>query len=199
MEELSDERLVALCQKELPYKLDAYRELLRRHEPLVHNTCVRMLGNVMDAEEVCQDAFLRIYHKIAQFEGRSAFKTWLFKIVYNLCLEKRRSLARRSEKDTTVAEAISLDADTTEDQEIQATVTSQVHEAINKLRGDDRRLIILRYISGLSIADMAQVLDIGLSAAKMRLYRAQEKFKEVYTSPGHNETGDTPQTTEDSK
>jgi RNA polymerase sigma-70 factor (ECF subfamily) len=182
LEELSDELLVERCQNELPYKQTAYRELLERYEPLVHNTCVRMLGNAMDADEVCQDAFLRVYHKIASFEGRSAFKTWLYKIVYNLCLEKRRSLARRNEKENTVADVISQDANDTGAIERQAAVTSQVHEAINKLGGEDRRLIILRYISGLSIADIAQVLDIGLSAAKMRLYRAQEKFKEVYTA-----------------
>ena len=188
MEELSDEQLVERCQQELPYKQTAYRELLVRYEPLVHNTCVRMLGNVMDADEVCQDAFLRVYHKIAKFEGRSAFKTWLYKIVYKLCLEKRRSLARRNEKENTVADVISQGTNDTGELERKAAVTSQVHEAINRLSGEDRRLIILRYISGLSIADIAQVLDIGLSAAKMRLYRAQEKFKEVYTSKVSAET-----------
>ena len=67
---------MAICQDELPYKLDAYREIVRRYESIVYNPSVKMIGSVPDAEEVCQDAFLRVFHKLHQFEGRSAFKTW---------------------------------------------------------------------------------------------------------------------------
>ena len=56
-----------------------------------------MLGSVQDAEEACQDSFLQVFHKIGQFEGRSAFKTWLYRIVYNRCIETRRKDARRNQ------------------------------------------------------------------------------------------------------
>ena len=59
-------------------------------------------------------------------------------------------------------------------------LTGRVHDVIAEMNGDERRLITLRYISGLSIQEISDVLEIGLSATKMRLYRAQERFKEIY-------------------
>ena len=180
MDALTDDELVARCKTELPYNVTAYRELLRRHEPLVYRSCLKMLGSVQDAEEACQDAFLQVFHKIGQFEGRSAFKTWLYRIVYNRCIETRRKAARRSEIHAKLVEEITQDEISREDPDMQNELTGKVHEVIAKMSGEDCRLVTLRYVSGLSLQEIADVLEIGLSATKMRLYRAQEKFKEIY-------------------
>ena len=180
MDALTDDELVARCKTELPYNVTAYRELLRRHEPLVYRSCLKMLGSVQDAEEACQDAFLQVFHKIGQFEGRSAFKTWLYRIVYNRCIESRRRDARRSENHAKLVEEITQDEIAREDPAMKNARTGKVHEVIAKMSGEDCRLVTLRYVSGLSLQEIADVLEIGLSATKMRLYRAQEKFKEIY-------------------
>jgi RNA polymerase sigma-70 factor (ECF subfamily) len=194
MEELSDEILVARCQAELPHKVDAYRELLRRHEPLVYRSCLKLLGSKQDAEEACQDAFLQVFHKIGQFEGRAAFKTWLYRIVYNRCIERRRQLARRRERHDEFTEEKQHEEATREDPQMKAQVTGKVKEAIDQMRGDDRRMVILRYVSGLSLAEIAEVLELGLSATKMRLYRAQEKFKQIYSALEENTGEESPDT-----
>ena len=181
MDALTDDELVARCKTELPYDVTAYRELLRRHEPLVYRSCLKMLGSVQDAEEACQDAFLQVFHKIHQFEGRSAFKTWLYRIVYNRCIETRRRDARRSENHAKLIEEMTQDEITREDPAMKNALTGKVHEIIAKMKGEDCRLVTLRYVSGLRLQEIAVVLQIGLSATKMRLYRAQEKFKEIYT------------------
>jgi hypothetical protein len=82
VEEDAAEQLVARCQAELPDTLDAYLQLVGRYENVVFSTAMRMLGQAQEAEEVSQDTFLRVFHKIHQFEGRSTFKTWLFRIVF---------------------------------------------------------------------------------------------------------------------
>ena len=99
-----DGDLVARCKAELPHNTDAYRELLRKYESMVYSTCYRMLGDKLEAEEATQDAFLRIFHKIHQFEGRSTFKTWMFRIVYNICMTRRRKLATKREREETVGD-----------------------------------------------------------------------------------------------
>ena len=180
MDALSDDELVARCKTELPYNVSAYRELLRRHEPLVYRSCLKMLGSVQDAEEACQDSFLQVFHKIVDFEGRSAFKTWLYRIVYNRCLEARRKAARRNQHHAKMIEEVEHQK-LTNNKTSHDEVTGKVNEVISQMNGEESRLVTLRYVSGLSIQEIADVLDIGLSAAKMRLYRAQERFKEIYS------------------
>ena len=180
MDALSDDELVARCKAELPYNVNAYRELLRRHEALVYRSCLKMLGSVQDAEEACQDSFLQVFHKISQFEGRSAFKTWLYRIVYNRCIETRRKDARRNQYHAKLKEEVENEELANSNTDSHNEITGRVHEVIAKMNGEERRLVTLRYISGLSIQEISDVLEIGLSATKMRLYRAQERFKEIY-------------------
>ncbi len=181
LEDLSEEDLIAQAKGELPYKLDAYREILRRHEGLVFSTCMKMIGNIQDAEEVCQDTFLQVFHKLHQFEGRSTFKTWLFRIVYNYCLGKRGALAKRRERDEAVGEKITQEAKDDRDAGMIPGAGELVHEVMQGMDDDERNLLVMRFVSGLSLAEIAEVLDLKLSAAKMRLYRTLETFKGEYT------------------
>lgn len=184
LEDLSDEELVALCRAEKPECIKAFHELLKRYESLVYHTCLRLLGQVQEAEETCQDVFLRLYQKIDQFEGRSLFKTWLFRVVHNLCLTRRRNLAIRRERIGEFEATAALD-----ETERRATADSEngildlsetVQAAIRKLKEDDQEILMLRFVSEMSLEDMAELLGTGLSATKMRLYRAMDRFKAVY-------------------
>lgn len=179
-ETLTDEELVERCKVELPYDVQSYRELLRRHQPLVFNTCRRMLHSEQDAEEVCQDAFVQVFHKIAGFEGRSTFKTWLYRVVYNLCIDRQRKVSRRHKGDTSVAEQIVDNEGIRAETRGAGSVQDEVNAAIAKLREDDQEIIVMRFVTGLTIAEIAETLELKLSAAKMRLYRAQEQFKTHY-------------------
>ena len=179
---LSDAELVETCRNELPHGGGAFRSLLVRYEGMVFNTCLKMLGNVQDAEEACQDAFMRVYHKIDQFEGRSTFKTWLYRVVCNHCMTRRRQMAIRRERGTEIREVITAEMlEKQEDQTEAADAASEkVHQALAQLRAEDREMIVLRFVSDLSLEEMAEVLDLKLSATKMRLYRAIDRFKDAF-------------------
>ena len=179
-----DAELIARCKEELPYNTDAYYKLLKKYEGMVYSTCYRMLGDPQEAEEACQDAFLRVFHKLYQFEGRSTFKTWLFRIVYNFCMTRRRKLATKRERKNTVGdELIRRTEETHRDALGPETDNSEyVHLALEKMREEEREVITLRFISDLSLEEMAEVLNLKLSATKMRLYRAMDRFKEIYTN-----------------
>ena len=177
-----DGDLVARCKVELPHKHDAFYELLEKYESMVYSTCYRMLGDSLEAEEATQDAFLRIFHKIHQFEGRSTFKTWMFRIVYNFCMTRRRKLATKREREETVGEEIVARTNEVHREAMGPDMDNReyVHLALKELREEDREVITLRFISDLSLEQMAEILGLKLSATKMRLYRAMDKFKEVY-------------------
>ncbi|NNC87336.1 MAG: sigma-70 family RNA polymerase sigma factor [Akkermansiaceae bacterium] len=180
LEDLPDDKLVAMCQKELPADLTAYRELLRRYEGLIYNTCFKLLGSRADAEEVAQDAMIQVFHKIHQFEGRAAFKTWLYKIVHNYCRNRISKIIRKREGQEAYEQHA---ADTMPDSDNPAEnfeMSAHVEEALGKLKERDREIVVLKFMSGLTLQEIADVLDLGLSAAKMRLYRALDEFKEAY-------------------
>lgn len=184
----ADEELVARCKEEIPHRTEAFHELLNKYEPMVYHTCLRMLGNAEEAEETCQDAFLRVFNKIHQFEGRSAFKTWLFRVVYNFCMTRRRNLASRRERKELITEEF-----TQQEAEDRRTLlsdsspdTEQVQKALSRLREDDREIIVLRFFSELSLDEIAEVLNLKLSATKMRLYRAMDRFKAVFSRETEN-------------
>ena len=180
IEQLPDADLVARCQKELPNDLTAYRELVRRYEGLVYNTCNKILGSPEDAEEVTQDALIQIFHKIHQFEGRAAFKTWLYKIVHNFCRNRlSRMIRKRQGQEAYEQHSMNMVPDFDQARQKQR-LSARVEEALSKLKQRDREVVVLKFMSGMTLQEIADVFDIGLSAAKMRLYRALEDFKEAY-------------------
>ncbi|MEO0414573.1 MAG: RNA polymerase sigma factor, partial [Verrucomicrobiota bacterium] len=152
-----DAELIARCREEIPHRTEAYYELLQKYEGMVYSTCYRMLGNSQEAEEATQDAFLRVFHKLHQFEGRSTFKTWLFRIVYNFCMTRRRKLATKREREETVGEEIVRKTEEIHGDAIapNADNSEYVQLALKELKEDDRQVITLRYISDLSLEQMA--------------------------------------------
>lgn len=179
--DMDDATLVARCQAELPDDLTAYREIVRRYEGLIFNTCRRVIGTTEDAEEITQDTLLQIFHKIHQFQGRSSFKTWLYKVVHNYCYNRISKLARKREGQNSYEEHTANEEEDREATSRQVALSQAVEEALGKLKKPEREVIVLKFMSGLTLQETADVLGIKLSAAKMRLYRALESFKEAYS------------------
>ena len=178
--EIEDKELVDICRKEVPYGTRAFEELVRRYEPVIFNTCRSFIGSHQDAEEVCQTIFLKVFNHITRFEGRSTFKTWLFRITYNSCMTRRASLARKSERQR---QYIAQHEEQTEYYDTKTPVDfgeGRTAAALKQLPEEDQRILVLRFISELALQEIADTMELKLSAAKMRLYRAMERFKQVY-------------------
>ena len=179
------EALVDRAQQELPYRNAAFTQLVTRFHPRVFRMAAHYLGNEADAEEATQETFVRVHHALPGFDHRATFTTWLYRIVYNVCatlygkrkrrLEGRRDLAQRERGATQNVEA--ADSSSRVEQEI-------VNRALQRLNADDRALLGLRFVSELQVDEIAEVLEINQSAAKMRLARARERFKEAFLEEG---------------
>ena len=181
LQELSDEELVKICQEQLPHELQAYKVLVQRYEGLVYNLCMKFLGSPEDAEEIAQDSLLQVFHKIHQFEGRSAFKTWLYKIVHNFCRNRISKIIRKREVQESYEEHAKeeLPNSSFEDKRNEEK-SAYIQEALDKLKPKEKEIIVYKFISGMTLQEIADVTDVGVSAAKMRYYRALESFKEAY-------------------
>lgn len=167
-----DARLVAQAQRELPYRTVAYEKLMQRHQSLLYGVCRRLLDNEADAEDVCQEVMFKVFGALKRFEARSSFKNWMLRIATNTCnsvLDKRR----RSQE-IKAAWAIEAEEETTAD---VGTDGFDVETLLSRLNPDERQILTLRYVADLSIQEIAEVCGLGLSAAKMRLYRATDQLR----------------------
>ncbi|MDQ8181975.1 sigma-70 family RNA polymerase sigma factor [Pelagicoccus sp. SDUM812005] len=185
LEQLSDDELVALCKLQLPDEIVAYRELVRRYESLVYNFCLKTIGSPQDAEEVAQDALIQVFHKIHQFEGRSAFKTWLYKIVHNYCRTRISKIVRKRQVQEAYEDHVKKEAPAHGKSNPHKTESAaRIQEALHHLKPKDKEIITYKFMLGMTLQEISDTLGLGASAAKMRYYRAMEAFKAAYERAG---------------
>ena len=186
---LPDSILVERAQKDDDA---AFAELVRRHERRVYNICYRMLGNEDDASEALQDAFLRAYHFLKKFKGKSSFYTWLYRIATNVCLTRLRkrktALAGAFEETDGTGEVrrrktilVSSDVigdipDASQSPERlvrQKELREALNQAVDELPADFRSVVVLRDFEGLSNREVSKVLNLSVPAVKSRLHRGR--------------------------
>ena len=175
-----DAELVALVRKRgLGWKV-ALGALLDRHRAWIFNFCLMRLGNHHDAQDAAQEVVIRVCNAIVRFEGRSAFKTWLYRICENQC----RTFAVRRARYVQVEHIealIDLGRDDLALPQSDAVSDKQtVSVILDSVSPQAREVLQLRFSEDRSLDDIAGSLDISLSAAKMRLYRALDQFRARY-------------------
>ncbi|MDY7079846.1 MAG: RNA polymerase sigma factor [Chloroflexota bacterium] len=191
---LSDEELLRLCRERLPGDPRPFRTLVARYRDRVINTAYRFLGDPYDAEDVAQDVFLKVYRGLSDFRSESSFSTWLYCIAVNTCKNEMRRRSRRPtllEPDLGSLGILLPAAPSAERAVIACEQRDAVQETLNRLNATGREALILRDVQHLSYQEIAEVLGISLSAAKMRVQRARLAFRELYEQkvlPSRDET-----------
>jgi RNA polymerase sigma-70 factor (ECF subfamily) len=168
---------------------DAYRVLVERHSASVFRLAFRLTGNRHDAEEVVQEAFLRAYQKLEQFEARANFGTWVYRIAANYAIDRTRKKrieeARRKEPSMREAEsaensAMNLVPDKQPSPERLAQnveLRKQLELALNTLTQAERTAFVMRHWEGCGIEEIAVTLNSNTSAAKNTVFRAVKKLR----------------------
>jgi RNA polymerase sigma-70 factor (ECF subfamily) len=152
----------------------AFRQLSRRHLPAMLGLARRVLGNAADAEDVAQEAMLRVWTHAPRWQPLAAFRTWLTRIVVNLCLDRKRrapwvALEAAGEIVDPTPDATAL----AEQSERERTLTA----AIATLPARQRAAIVLTYTEGMTNAQVAEVLDTSVSAVETLLIRGKQNLR----------------------
>jgi RNA polymerase sigma-70 factor (ECF subfamily) len=183
---LLDDELVKLCQIVGSKDDRPFAELFRRHRQYIWRTCYSFFANAEDAEDLTQEVFFRAYRRLSSFERRAAFKTWLHRIAINICLNELRSRRRRPPLYDMEIEELSETlpgADLNIGYAESLFSKEQLRTMMAGLRTEDQEALYLREVEDYSFGDIAKFLGIGLSAAKMRVYRTrlalQKAFAEI--------------------
>jgi len=179
-----DRALVAACAQRKP---GVFQELLSRYRRPAISLAYQMLGDLEDAEDVAQEAFVRVFQAIPRFRGQAAFSTWLYRIVTNLCLGNRRRRRATVELDA-MREPTAPDSPSRQVTEV--LLTRQVLAAMTP---DLRAILLLRDQEGLSYTEIAAALRLPLGTVRSRLSKARMAFRQIWTdlSTGGGETAAT--------
>jgi len=178
---------VALVVRVRAGDVSAFDELVRKYDRQIFRIALHITQNREDAEDVMQDAFLKAYEKLDQFQGNSKFYTWLVRIAVNESLMRLRK--RRTGKMVSIDEDIETDegtvprdlADWAPDPEqnyTQAELRRILEKTIKGLPPGFRVVFELRDVQGLSTEDTAEALGLSVPAVKSRLLRARLQLRE---------------------
>ena len=172
---LDDDALLTLIISQQPGWRDLLSVLLQRHHCALLTRCHIYLKNREDAEDAAQETELRVFRAIRNFRGDSSFRTWLFAIADRQCYDMVRKRVKHMIDDHMRA-LIEIHENSVNKMSGDTENNAIVNLALTKLPVQERDVIMLRYYMDLSLQDVSLTLGIGLSASKMRLYRALEKF-----------------------
>ena len=177
-EEVSNSELVKKSQ--LGDK-SAFEELVKRHQDLVFSLSFKLTGNRELANDVAQESFIRAWKAIEKFRGDSTFGTWIYRITVNTAWTLRKKAKKHYSlniEDTQEPVVI----DEKKDPElvaINSDLSVVLRKALNQIPLEQRIIVELKNIEGRSHKEIADYLDISVTAAKVRLHRAQQKLRNI--------------------
>jgi len=158
----------------------AFDELVRKYRGRVYSLALHLTGDASDADDITQDAFLKAYHKLAEFEGRSEFFTWIYRITLHRALNAKRDQRRRwavSMDDPRLVAAVAVDAAGDPERAVQLRDRYRaLLEAFDRLSPLLKTTVVLTTLQGLSYKEAAVVLDTTEGTVAWRIHEARRRM-----------------------
>jgi len=174
----------------------AFTRLVMKYQNRVLNLCWRICGNLDDAQDLTQEAFLNALEKIQTYRQQAGFYTWLFRIAVNEALSLRRKAARRvtlslhdgdgecrdDHQAARLVNRVSADPDDPPARLSAREMHERVLEGLEQLSDDYRTVLVLRDVESFDYQQIAEILEVSLGTVKSRLHRARMAMRE-YLKP----------------
>ncbi len=159
----------------------AFGSLVEVYQKPVFSLCYRMLGNSRDAEDASQESFIRAYRYLKKYDPNRSFATWLLSIAAHYCIDRTRKRRLLTISTDVIPTEIVADrnAPNPEKEMKQQEKELLIQNLMGNLKPTDRAAIILRYWHDYSEVEIAQALDLTVSAVKSRLYRARRSLADA--------------------
>jgi len=157
----------------------AFEALYRLHIDKVYGLCLRMTGNVSEAEDCAQEAFIQAWNKLDKFRGDSAFATWLHRIAVNSVLGRIRKSKREQDRLQAVADVAPATVSSADTGELR-----DLSEAIDRLPEGARHVFLLHAVYGYSHAEAGSMLGIATGTSKAQLHRARRLLAQQLKEQG---------------
>lgn len=173
-----------LIEQSLAGSLDAFGQLVVRHQDRLYNALVNVVGSADDARDIAQDAFVKAFQKLETFRGRSAFYSWLFRIAMNTALTQMRKKKRHIASLDAAREKAGiepLDSHPTASPSHPLEVAERqtmVRTALAQLSDDFRTVLVLKEMDGLKYDEIAEILECPVGTVRSRIHRARTELRQ---------------------
>ena len=187
-EALSDEEIVERVRAGEQHLFEA---LMRRHNPQVYRAARSILHDDGEAEDVMQDAYVRAYEHLGEFEGRARFSTWVTRIAVHEALARARRSKRYDTFDASQESASMPRAPvaTPEQETSDGEMRRILEKAVDALPEEFRSVFVLRAVHGLNGAEVADCLGLEEATVKTRLFRARGRLRDLLEEDGGSALG----------
>jgi RNA polymerase sigma-70 factor, ECF subfamily len=155
---------------------EAFRCLVERYMKQAYTIAYGFVNDHHGAEEIAQDAFVRVYESLSSFRGDAAFSTWLFRIVTNLSLNRVTQMKRRREERLDGKHEDMINA-TGFDVPQDVDVAGHIERALHELPTLQRAVVMLRHLNGMSTREVSHILHCSEGTVKTHLFRGLEKMR----------------------
>ena len=153
---------------------EAFRPLVERYQQVLFTVALRMLGDREEALDAAQSAFAKAYEKLASYDPRHKFFSWLYRILVNECLNVRRAQRERAPLDPELPAP-----DNPQRSASQAELRTHVHAALAHLSKEQREVVVLRHFAQMSYQEIEATLEIPEKTVKSRLYEARQRLGQL--------------------
>lgn len=160
---------------------NAFSVIVDHYKDLVFSLTIRMLKNREEAEEVSQDAFIKVYKSLPRFKGDSKFSTWIYKIAYNTCLDRLKK-NKKFYNDVPIDEFTEHQVKTIDDalENLEVKEREQaIQDCISLLPSEDGFLLTLYYFEEQSLDDISKVMGVTPNNVKVKLFRSRKKLAAI--------------------
>ena len=165
----------------------AFNSVVLAYRKRIMGTISRLIGRPEDVEDVAQEVFVRLYYSLEQLRSPEVFEPWMYRLTVNAAYDYLRKRKRRQESrmadlaDQQVMMADAVAGEKVEAERLEAAETREfVQSLLSEVSEEDRILLMLKEVEGLSLKELEQIYNVNENALKVRLYRARQRVLKAY-------------------
>jgi RNA polymerase sigma-70 factor, ECF subfamily len=178
---MEDPNSFSIIQKAIEGDTFAFRQIVEQHQGFAYAVSYRMVSNEEDAEDIVQEAFIRLWNNLHKYKPEMKLSTWLYKIITNLCLDHLKS-ARVKQKKNHVAMSTELNMNSISgaDDMVNANeLHTVIQEAASSLTPAQKAVFVLRDLEQLTVEEVGEILSMSAGNIKSNLYYARQHVADV--------------------
>jgi len=156
---------------------ESFRALFELHKDKVYSVALRFSGDPAAAEDITQETFLKLFESVGSFRGGSKFQSWLYRLVVNVCFDRKRRERRFLPALDQFLDALRAPGPGVLDEVMRAEQAGHVRTAVRALPQEQRMVVVLRYTLGLSYEEISEILGCPKGTVASRLNRIHQSLE----------------------